>query len=120
MRTVRRKETSTQGAAQCQRSMLLASKRILGSAQVTSKPCTVGVWRNSGSQSSESGCPVGSEVESRTGAVTLASRWLLGAAFAAPASIRFDLAPFPVPAHRTGQAELPHPALGKDARRQGV
>jgi hypothetical protein len=56
------------------------------------------------------------EVESRTGAVALASRWLLGWAFASPAAIRFGLALFPVPAHRTGQAELPHPALGKDAR----
>jgi len=44
------------------------------------------------------------EVESRTGAVALASRWLLGWAFAALASIRFGLALFPVPAHRTGQA----------------
>ena len=56
------------------------------------------------------------EVESRTGAVTVASRWLLGWAFASPASIRFGLALFPVPAHRTGQAELPHPALGRDSR----
>jgi len=55
-------------------------------------------------------------VESRTGAVTVVSRWLLGWAFAAPASIRFGLALFPVPAHRTGQADFPHPALGKDAR----
>jgi len=48
--------------------------------------------------------------------VALASRWLLGWAFASPAAIRFGLALFPVPAHRTGQAELPHPALGKDSR----
>jgi hypothetical protein len=59
------------------------------------------------------------EVESRTGAVALASRWLLGWAFASPASIRFGLALFPVPAHRTGQAALPHPALGKDTRLLG-
>jgi hypothetical protein len=52
--------------------------------------------------------------------VVLASRWLLGWAFASPASIRFGLALFPVPAHRTGQADFPHPALGKDARRFGV
>jgi hypothetical protein len=57
-----------------------------------------------------------SRVESRTGAVTVASRWLVGWAFASPASIRFGLALFPVPAHRTGQADFPHPALGKDAR----
>ena len=31
-------------------------------------------------------------------------------------SVRFGLVLFPVPAHRTGQAELPHPALGKDSR----
>jgi hypothetical protein len=56
-------------------------------------------------------------VESRTeGAVAAASRWRLGWAFASPASIRFGLALFPVPAHRTGQADFPHPALGKDAR----
>ena len=48
--------------------------------------------------------------------MALVSRWLLGWAFAALGSIRFGLALFPVPAHRTGQAELPHPALGKDAR----
>jgi hypothetical protein len=55
-------------------------------------------------------------VESRTGAVTVVSRWLLGEAFASPASIRFGLALFPVPAHRTGLADFPHPALGKDSR----
>src|ERR1700736_6512262 len=33
-----------------------------------------------------------------------------------PASIRFGLTLFPVPAHRTGQADFPHPALGKDTR----
>jgi hypothetical protein len=32
------------------------------------------------------------------------------------ASIRFGVALFPVPAHRTGRAELPHPALGIDSR----
>ena len=32
------------------------------------------------------------------------------------ASVRFGLALFPVPAHRTGQADLPHPALGKDTQ----
>jgi hypothetical protein len=31
-------------------------------------------------------------------------------------SVRFDLVLFPVPAHRTGQADFPHPALGKDSR----
>ncbi len=32
------------------------------------------------------------------------------------ASVRFGLVLFPVPAHRTGQADVPHPALGKDTR----
>jgi hypothetical protein len=36
--------------------------------------------------------------------------------FRLAASVRFGLALFPVPAHRTGRAELPHPALGKDSR----
>ena len=40
---------------------------------------------------------------------------MLGFRFAA--SVRFGLALFPVPAHRTGQADFPHPALGKDAHR---
>ena len=39
--------------------------------------------------------------------MTLASGWPWGWAFASPASIRFGLALFPVPADRTGQAALP-------------
>src|SRR5215469_2480041 len=31
-------------------------------------------------------------------------------------SVRFDLVLFPVPAHRTGQADFPHPALGESSR----
>src|SRR5215468_4502012 len=31
-------------------------------------------------------------------------------------AVRFGLVLFPVPAHRTGQADFPHPALGKDSR----
>src|SRR5438552_3124954 len=31
-------------------------------------------------------------------------------------SVRFGLVLFPVPAHRTGRADFPHPALGKDSR----
>jgi hypothetical protein len=42
-----------------------------------------------------------------------------GLAFAGPASIRFGVTLFPVPAHRTGQADFPHPALGKDTRLLG-
>src|SRR6266851_4736761 len=56
-----------------------------------------------------------SGVESRTGAVALASRWLVGG-FRFAASIRFGVTLFPVPAHRTGLADFPHPALGKDTR----
>jgi hypothetical protein len=55
-------------------------------------------------------------VESRTGAVTVVSRWLFDVAFACVTSVRFGSALFPVPAHRTGQADFPHPALGKDTR----
>src|SRR2546427_11210628 len=42
------------------------------------------------------------------------------AGFRVVASVRFGLALFPVPARRTGQADFPHPALGKDARRHQV
>jgi hypothetical protein len=38
---------------------------------------------------------------------------VVSAAFAERASIRFGMAQFPVPAHRTGQAHLAHPALGE-------
>ena len=34
-------------------------------------------------------------------------------AFAGRASVRFGMALFPVPAHRTGQARFAHPALGE-------
>src|SRR5215831_11233716 len=37
----------------------------------------------------------------------------VGAAFAGRASVRFGMALVPVPAHRTGQAHLAHPALGE-------
>jgi hypothetical protein len=52
-------------------------------------------------------------VESRRGAVTLASRWQLVRGFHLAASIRFDVVLFPLPAHRTGQAHFAHPALGE-------
>src|SRR5208283_876951 len=55
-------------------------------------------------------------VESRTGAVTVVSRWLVDWAFDLVTSVRFGLVLFPVPAHRTGLAVFPHPALGKDSR----
>jgi hypothetical protein len=31
--------------------------------------------------------------------------------FRAPPSVRLGIAPFPIPAHRTGRADFPHPAL---------
>src|SRR5215471_7833246 len=40
----------------------------------------------------------------------------VSAAFAERASIRFGIALFPVPAHRSGQADFPHPALGESSR----
>ena len=36
--------------------------------------------------------------------------------FRLAASVRFDMALFPVPAHRTGRADRPHPALGESSR----
>ena len=36
------------------------------------------------------------------------------------ASVRFDIVLFPLPAHRIGQADFPHPALGKDAHRTEI
>jgi hypothetical protein len=48
--------------------------------------------------------------------VTVASRWQWRS-FRHAASVRFDIVLFPLPAHRTGQADFPHPALGKDAHR---
>jgi hypothetical protein len=40
----------------------------------------------------------------------------VGRGFRRVASVRFGLVLFPVPAHRTGLADFPHPALGKDTR----
>ena len=37
----------------------------------------------------------------------------VSSAFAGRAAVRFGMALFPVPAHRTGQAHLAHPALGE-------
>ena len=55
------------------------------------------------------------EVESTTGAVAV-GRWgvaVSGGFRDAGASIH-AMAPFPVAAHRTGRADFPHPALGRD------
>jgi TolB-like protein len=40
----------------------------------------------------------------------------IGRGFRRATSVRFGLVLFPVPAHRTGLADFPHPALGKDTR----
>ncbi|HYN99995.1 MAG TPA: hypothetical protein VEU28_10020 [Actinomycetota bacterium] len=62
----------------------------------------------------------GTGVESRTGAVAVGrgSRCCRRLSPCAGASVS-TVAPFPVPAHRTGRAALPHPALGRTSR-QGM
>src|SRR5258708_35615795 len=57
---------------------------------------------------------IASRVENRrsNGSLPVVSR--LG--FRRATAVRFGLVLFPVPAHRTGQADFPHPALGKDTR----
>src|SRR3954470_5365851 len=54
------------------------------------------------------------EVESECGAVTVGRSYLLAAPFVWRCLSGSAMAPFPHPAHRTGQADLPHPALGQD------
>src|SRR6266496_4775183 len=53
-------------------------------------------------------------VESRCGAVAVGRTYLLSASFVWRCLSGSALTPFPHPAHRTGQADLPHPALGQD------
>src|ERR1700687_6174354 len=53
-------------------------------------------------------------VESRCGAVAVARTYLFSAPFVWRCLTGSDLAPFPHPAHRTGHADRPHPALGPD------
>ena len=53
-----------------------------------------------------------SRVENRRSSGSLPVAFV-SAAFAGGASVRFGMALFPVPAHRTGQAHLAHPALGE-------
>src|SRR5467141_681545 len=53
-------------------------------------------------------------VESRCGAVALGGTYLLSASFVWRCLSGSAMTPFPHPAHRTGQADLPHPALGQD------
>src|SRR5258705_4021352 len=56
----------------------------------------------------------GSRVENRRSNCSLPGVSRLG--FRLVTSVRFGLVLFPVPAHRTGLADFPHPALGKDSR----
>src|SRR5258707_3199617 len=51
-------------------------------------------------------------VESRCGAVAVGRTYLLSASFVWRCLSGSAMTPFPHPAHRTGQADLPHPALG--------
>ena len=51
-------------------------------------------------------------VGSRCGAVALGGTYLLSASFVWRCLSGSTMAPFPHPAHRTGHADLPHPALG--------
>src|SRR5206468_5395560 len=53
-------------------------------------------------------------VESRCGAVAVGRTYLLSASFVWRCLSGSAVTPFPHPAHRTGQADLPHPALGQD------
>src|SRR6202521_2645786 len=57
---------------------------------------------------------MGSRVENRRSNCSLPVVSRLG--FRLVTSVRFGLVLFPVPAHRTGLAVFPHPALGKDSR----
>src|SRR6266404_330967 len=53
-------------------------------------------------------------VESRCGAVAVGRTYLFAAPFVWRCLTGSTMAPFPHPAHRTGHADLPHPALGQD------
>ena len=53
-------------------------------------------------------------VESRCGAVALGRACLFAAPFVWRCLSGSTVAPFPHPAHRTGRADFPHPALGQD------
>jgi hypothetical protein len=57
---------------------------------------------------------IASRVENRRSNGSLPVDIRLG--FRQVTSVRFGVVLFPVPAHRTGQADFPHPALGKDSR----
>ena len=54
------------------------------------------------------------KVELRCGAMAVGRTYLLSASFVRRCLSGSAMTPFPHPAHRTGQADLPHPALGQD------
>ena len=54
--------------------------------------------------------------ESRCGAVAIGCGCLLSPPLVRRCPNTFSLSPFPHPAHRTGHADFPHPALGQDLR----
>src|SRR4051794_13690071 len=58
--------------------------------------------------------PATSRVESECGAVTVGRTYLFAAPFVWRCLSGSTVAPFPHSAHRTGLADLPHPALGQD------
>ena len=55
-------------------------------------------------------------VESRCGAVALGSVLSVAAPFVWRCPSNLTITPFPHPAHRTGRADFPHPALGRNTR----
>jgi len=57
---------------------------------------------------------LGKTVESRCGAVVLGRAYLFAAPFVWRCLSGSTMTPFPHPAHRTGRADFPHPALGQD------
>src|SRR5882672_10087227 len=70
------------------------------------------VTPESGRRSMQSVCPKG--VESRCDAVALGSNISVSAPFVRRCLTGSTMSPFSHPAHRTGQADFPHPALGQD------
>src|SRR6266851_5286293 len=70
------------------------------------------VTPESGRRSMQSACLKG--VESRCDAVALGSNISVAAPFVRRCLTGSTMAPFSHPAHRTGQADFPHPALGQN------
>ena len=70
------------------------------------------VTPESGHRSMQSPCSFG--VESRCDAVALGSSISIAAPFVRRCLTGSTMAPFSHPAHRTGQADFPHPALGQN------